>query len=88
LISHNAEHERGLKFLFSQVPCHLFKLRASDFWNLESYPNIGVDRVADLRGSQSCFGLPALVIDDGMAMTCTAADASGKLMGGKCFLKK
>lgn len=82
VISTNVEHERGLQYLFSKVPSRLFKLRSSDFWKVGLYPTIGVDRVAALRGARACFGLPALVIDGGTAMTFTASDADGELMGG------
>ena len=47
-----------------------------------SYPTIGVDRLANLRGAQAIQGFPALVLDGGSAMTYTASDTHGKILGG------
>jgi len=43
---------------------------------------MGLDRLANLRGALSIVGLPVLVIDGGSALTYTAMDNKGKIMGG------
>jgi pantothenate kinase type III len=68
----------------SVIPCRLYELQPSDFFSIEdgAYPGLGVDRMASLRGAISITGLPALVIDGGSALTYTAVDADGKIIGG------
>ena len=46
------------------------------------YPGMGIDRCACLKGSVTIHGPPLLVIDGGSAMTYTAVDAKGAIMGG------
>jgi pantothenate kinase type III len=84
LTSTNAEHEKGLEYLFSHVPCRLFRLRKTDFFSPHQglYSTLGVDRVATLLAAGATYGYPALVIDGGTAMTYTAADCNGKIVGG------
>lgn len=46
------------------------------------YPTFGIDRALSLWGAAIRYGLPALVIDAGTALTLTAADAHANLIGG------
>jgi type III pantothenate kinase len=46
------------------------------------YPTFGIDRALALWGAAVRYGLPALVIDAGTALTFTAADAHANLVGG------
>lgn len=46
------------------------------------YPTLGIDRALALWGAASRYGLPALVIDGGTALTFTAADVQQELIGG------
>lgn len=46
------------------------------------YPTMGIDRALALLGAAKVYGLPNLVIDAGTALTFTAADATGTLIGG------
>jgi len=43
---------------------------------------LGVDRLATVRGAAKLSGYPVLIIDGGTAMTYTAADSTGKIIGG------
>jgi type III pantothenate kinase len=46
------------------------------------YPSLGIDRALAVWGAAQRFGLPALVIDAGTALTFTGADPAGKFVGG------
>lgn len=46
------------------------------------YPTLGIDRALTLWSAIQRWGTPVLVIDAGTAMTFTAANANGELMGG------
>ena len=46
------------------------------------YPSLGIDRALAVWGIADRFGLPALAIDAGTALTFTGADQTGNLMGG------
>jgi pantothenate kinase type III len=75
------EQEDKLKKLFAGIPCRFIRLINTDFYALGQLPyeNIGVDRVAAARGV-TCY--PALILDGGTAMTTTALDEKGRIMGG------
>lgn len=84
VVSSNPRVEKKLCYMFRDVPAKLFKLRNTDFLTAEQgvYPTMGVDRVAALYGAQKHYGSPVMVIDGGTAMTYTALDKNGKIMGG------
>jgi pantothenate kinase type III len=84
VVSSNPDHEKGIEFIFSEIPVRLIRLQATDFYTLEQglYPGMGVDRVASLKAASALFGYPALVLDGGTAMTYTAADCEGNIVGG------
>jgi type III pantothenate kinase len=46
------------------------------------YPTLGIDRALAVWGIADRFGLPALAIDAGTALTFTGVDPQGKLVGG------
>ncbi|HEY9648256.1 MAG TPA: pantothenate kinase [Chroococcidiopsis sp.] len=46
------------------------------------YPTLGIDRALALWGALEHYHAPALVIDAGTALTLTAADGQGRLVGG------
>ena len=46
------------------------------------YPTLGLDRALALWGAIATVGAPVLVIDGGTALTLTAADGTGSLVGG------
>ncbi|MEW5858127.1 MAG: pantothenate kinase [Cyanobacteriota bacterium] len=46
------------------------------------YPTLGIDRALAVLGAAEVWGLPALVIDAGTALTFTGADANRCLVGG------
>ena len=46
------------------------------------YPTMGIDRTLALWGAGCVYGFPCLVIDGGTALTFTAANKKGELIGG------
>lgn len=76
--------EKKICYMFRDVPAKLFKLKNTDFFSPEQglYPTMGVDRVAALYGAKLHYGSPALVIDGGTAMTYSALDGNGHIIGG------
>jgi pantothenate kinase type III len=87
LVSTNADNEAGVEFLFRDIPCRMHRLQATDFYALEDgvYPGMGIDRLANLRAASTFYPYPVMVIDGGTALTYTAADAKGKIVGGGIF---
>jgi len=84
IVSTNKEHEEGIAFLFRDIPSRLFRLNSHDFYHADqgAYTGMGVDRLASLKAASSIYGCPALVFDGGTAMTYTAADIDGNVIGG------
>ena len=84
VVSTNKVNEAGIEYLFRDIPCRLFKLTLNDFFPPEMgvYETMGVDRVVNLKAAINFFGLPAMVIDGGTAMTYTAAGVDGNIFGG------
>ena len=82
--STNPGHERGILFLFSKIAHRMYGLSNYDFFSKEDgcYDTLGVDRAASAYFAYHCFKAPVLVFDGGTALTYTACDAQGKLMGG------
>jgi len=84
VVSSNDEHAKLLKKIWVDVPCRMYLLRGNDFFTKKEgrYDGMGVDRCAALLCAANVTGFPALVFDGGTAMTYTAVDQSGKIMGG------
>jgi len=84
VVSSNPAVEKKICFMFRDVPAKIFKLRNTDFFSPEQglYPTMGVDRAAALYGARVHYGMPALVIDGGTAMTYSAIDGKGNIVGG------
>jgi pantothenate kinase type III len=84
LISSNPEQEDKLLRMFKHVPSRIFKLKNTDFFSAEEglYPTMGVDRCAVLFAARDMYGAPVLTIDGGTAMTYSALDRSGSIIGG------
>ena len=87
VVSTNLDNEAGVEFLFRDIPCRMYRLKASDFFSDEqgAYEGMGVDRLANMKAASKFYEFPLMVIDGGTAMTYTAADASGKIVGGGIF---
>eukprot|EP00536_Pseudo-nitzschia_multiseries_P014641 jgi/Psemu1/291564/fgenesh1_pg.743_\ len=84
VVSSNPQMEKKICYMFRDVPAKIFKLRNEDFFGPEQglYPTMGVDRAAALYGAKVHYGTPALVIDGGTAMTYSAIDDKGHIIGG------
>ena len=84
VVSSNKDQVTLLSRLLGCVPSRVYLMKGDDFFVTSEgrYPSMGVDRLATLRGAEYLYGCPALVFDGGTATTYTAADASGKIMGG------
>ena len=84
IISSNDEQAGMIAELLSVTPCRIFRMKGDDFFSKSEgfYDTMGVDRCACLKGSSTIYGTPSLVIDGGTAITYTALDSSGKIMGG------
>ena len=84
VMSTNPEHEATVPFLFQDIPHRMYKLNAEDFFTKEQgvYDGMGVDRVATLKGAIVQHRFPCLVLDGGTALTYTAMDQKGQIMGG------
>ena len=87
VVSTNPDNEAGVEFLFRDVPCRIFRLRASDFYTAEqgAYDTMGIDRLANLKAASKFYSYPLMVIDGGTAMTYTGADAKGQIVGGGIY---
>jgi pantothenate kinase type III len=85
VVSTNDEHMKGIEYMLQDLPCRIYFLKATDFMDASTpgfYPEIGIDRVANLKAAVGYYGLPSLVIDGGTALTYTALDTEGNLLGG------
>mmetsp|Transcript_20809 Transcript_20809/g.30496 ORF Transcript_20809/g.30496 Transcript_20809/m.30496 type:complete len:644 (+) Transcript_20809:352-2283(+) len=84
IVSSNSDQIGYLSRLWSCVPSRVFQMKGDDFFTKDQgrYDRMGVDRLAVLRGAAEIHGFPALVFDGGTATTYTAADATGKVLGG------
>jgi pantothenate kinase type III len=84
--STNKEQTHYFEKILGCIPCRMYLLKPSDFYDdgliSGAYEGMGIDRLANLRGAVGIRGLPALVIDGGTALTYTAADNTGKIIGG------
>ena len=70
----------------AECQCTIHVLDNTSFFDTEInkgvYASMGSDRLAALKGAISLYGLPALTVDGGTALTYTAADSTGRIMGG------
>ena len=84
IVSSNDQQAEYVATLLKSVPCRLFRMKGEDFFSKSEgrYDTMGIDRCACLRGSVAIYGSPMLVIDGGSALTYTAANSKGKIMGG------
>lgn len=84
IVSTNKEQIALLEKMIGSIPCRMYEMKADDFFTQSegAYKGMGVDRLANLRGAMTVSGLPALVIDAGSALTYTATDSKGTIIGG------
>lgn len=87
VVSTNPDNEAGVEFLFRDVPCRLYRLKASDFFTVDqgAYDGMGIDRLANMKAAGKFYKPPLMVIDGGTAMTYTGADAKGNIIGGGIY---
>lgn len=84
VVSTNQIQEVLLAKIWKAVPCRFFVIGGDAFFTKEEgrYDTMGTDRLATLTGAVHLHGNPALVFDGGTAMTYSATDSDGKIMGG------
>lgn len=84
VVSTNQVQEALLAKMWKAVPCRFFVIGGDAFFSKEEgrYDTMGTDRLATLTGAVHLHGHPALVFDGGTAMTYSATDIDGKIMGG------
>jgi len=84
LISTNPDNETGVRFLFKDMPVVIYRLKGDHFFAAEqgAYKGMGIDRLSAAKAAVSLTGTPTLVIDGGTAMTYTAVDVNGHIIGG------
>lgn len=85
VVSTNAKSENGIRFLFSSIPnVMIYKILGNHFFTEEqgAYAGMGADRLAAARAAAYIAGTPTLVIDGGTALTYTAVDVNGGIVGG------
>jgi pantothenate kinase type III len=82
LISTNPEHEETILYLLKDIPVQIIRLQRKDFVIKGMYDTIGIDRLASIKAAMQRNKAPCLVIDAGTAMTYTAVNETGDLMGG------
>ena len=84
IASTNQEQVGFLSQIFVAPLFRVLLMKGDDFF-LESegrYASMGIDRLANVLGAGQRFGFPSLVFDGGTAITYTAVDQHGKLLGG------
>ena len=88
IISNDNEDDESLKFLFSDVPNRMFKLKFSEFIDDSSdgdnhMNDISSARAASLAAASDLYkNVPVLIFDAGHNLSYTAMNANGKLLGG------
>lgn len=84
LISTNSAHEKGIAFLFRDIPSRIIRLNNVDFFTPQQgcFKTMGVERAAAARAAAGLYGYPCLVLDGGTMLTYTAVDVHGQLQGG------
>jgi len=84
IVSSNTDQIGMMSKLLGIIPVRIFVMRGADFFSIDEgrYPSMGVDRLSTLRGAEYLCGFPSLVFDGGTAVTYSAADSDGIIMGG------
>lgn len=84
VVSTNQVQQALLARMWKAVPSRFFVIGGDAFFTKEEgrYDTMGTDRLATLTGAVHLHGHPALVFDGGTAMTYSATDIGGKIMGG------
>lgn len=84
IVSTNEKQLDTLATLLRDIPCRAYLLQGDDFFTKEEgrYDGMGIDRLANLRAAGDFKGFPAIVFDGGTALTYTAADENGRILGG------
>jgi pantothenate kinase type III len=89
IVSSSMEQTRLLQEQWQRTcPCIVHVLQNSTFCLpsqqniLPYYEGMGTDRVAAVTGARFLYGLPTLVFDAGTALTYTALDGNGNILGG------
>lgn len=84
VVSSNPTQTECVKTMVSCIPSTVHVMEPNDFFteNEGRYQGMGIDRTAALRGAMAKYGRPALVFDGGTALTYTAVDEVGNIMGG------
>lgn len=83
-VNNNPECEKGIEHLFGEIAVKLWKLRNSDFFTPDEgmTPSMSTDRLASLYACRADYKLPVLFVDAGAAISYSALDEKGILMGG------
>ena len=84
IVNSNTEQVEFLAQIFEAPLFRMLLMKGDDFF-LESegrYASMGIDRLANALGAGQRFGFPSLVFDGGTAITYTAVDQNGILLGG------
>lgn len=84
IASSNEKQTEYITLMLSCVNARVFRMKGDDFFSTLDgrYDTMGIDRCACLKGSATLYGTPSLVIDGGTAITYTALDKHGKIIGG------
>ena len=84
IVSSNDEQTKFVSALLGSIPMRVFRMKGGDFFSKSEglYDTMGIDRCSCLKGSATLYGLPALVFDFGTAITYSALDSKGRIMGG------
>jgi pantothenate kinase type III len=89
IVSSSLEQTKLLQDLWPRTcPCIVYVLQNSFFGRLPQqqtlpyYEGMGTDRTAAATSARLIYGLPTLVFDAGTALTYTALDVEGNIIGG------
>ncbi len=84
IVSSNSEQAGYISTLLKSIGARVYLMKGDDFFSKSEglYSTVGIDRCACLKGSVTIYGAPTLVIDGGTAITYTALDSEGHIMGG------
>ncbi len=80
----DAACEQGIEHLFAEIAVNLWKLRNSDFFTPDEgmVPSMNIEGLAALYACKTDYNAPVLFINAGAAITYSALDEKGHLMGG------
>lgn len=84
IVASDQHHAQNVAKMLKAINARVFNFSASTIMpgNKSAYPGIGIDRVVCVRGAGKITGYPALVIDGGTALTYTATNEKGDIIGG------